>query len=174
MPIVATRAPTALRAQAASLLMANGGVGTRSSQIGAIPIFTISPDHLVLRTPSRHGRRIGWRFLRIGEDTNDQIDISLVDTDRWVYCAGPVVSVTCRYGNEASDAFADRPARYLPRILVLSYVHMEALWIHSPQPGARDRYYGLPQGQPNFPDRGFMKEARRRLSLMQSAPEELR
>ena len=167
-PIVATRAPPALRALAARLLMENDGLRNGPSQIGAIPIFTIAPDRLILRTPSRHGRRIGWRFLRVGDGLSDQIDISLIEADRWAYCAGPVVSVTCRYGNEASDAFVNRP-----RILALSYVHMEALWIHSPKPGARDRYYGLPQDQPNFPNRGFMKEARRRLSLMQSASEAL-
>lgn len=166
MPIVATHAPLAFRARAAKLLIANGGLGLAPAAIGAIPIFTIGPARLSSRTPSRHGRRIGWRFLRLGDGINDQIDISLLNPDSWAYRAGPVVEVTCHYGNEANDAFAHHPARYLPRILALPYVHMEALWIHSPKPGVRDRYYGLPANQPNFPDAGFMTEARRRLLLM--------
>jgi hypothetical protein len=163
MPIIATHAPLALRAEASRLLLEHGGLENLPAEIGAIPIFTIAPERLFSRTPSRYGRRIGWRFLRLGQTLQDQVDIAIQNHDRWSYRRGSVVSVTCRYGVEAETALAERPVRYVPRILTLPYIHMEALWIHSPKPGARDRYYGLPQEQPSYPDTGFMKEARRRL-----------
>ena len=117
--------------------------------------------HLYNRTPiGKVATLSGWRFVRISDVHSEQLDFAEDDWNCWIFTQTKSSSLLSDYVSSAERDLNVSRETYWPRVLSLPEVQMEAVWIHSPKPGVRDRYYGLPDGQAAYPDRGFTAMAR--------------
>lgn len=175
MPIRQVEDPEAARALATSLLenrFPGGGGGSRPlvegaapepPVIGAIEVYNLTPRELV------DGRTddptpTGWRYvqLRNGAREGEVVDVLAHNREAPTlasYAAGRMAGRLGEAATRAQEELAGDEHDYEPRVLRVPEIHMEALWMHSPDPQVADRFYGLPKAQSDLTDGRFLEAA---------------
>lgn len=167
MPLVHTVAPDPLRSAAATLFVELGNFPKHLSEVGALPRFIAPVRALWRRAPIGFAAQpAGWRFVRVSEVHSEQIDFAPDDLTCWQFASTPAAKQVATHVAAAEADLASVQEPYWPRILSLPEVQMEAVWIHSPKPRVRDRFYGLSIDSAVWPDRGFTSEAKARAMVL--------
>jgi hypothetical protein len=165
MPLVQVRAPQTSRRKAAEIFSKLGDKLDCFSWVSAIPRYHLTPQQILAPWPGILATQRGWRFIRTGDDISESVDVAQTDLAAWSFSMGDTARLIADYSQQAHRDLERRAERYWPRVLIVPEIGIQAFWVHSPKRGVRDRFYGIPDEQATFPNRGFMKEARRRANI---------
>jgi hypothetical protein len=173
MPIRAVDDPPEARDLATSLLQDQfpGGGGAagdvefsgKAPSIGAVEVYNLTPRELAdgrLDDPTP----TGWRYVQIREDApvGEIVEVlahNRAEPELASFTSGRLAGRMSETASRAESELSDEPDEFEPRVLRVPEIHMEALWMHSPDPNVADRFYGLPTSQRELINDAFMDAA---------------
>ena len=157
--------PPHLRKIAASAFIECNRGSSPSDVVGAIKLYITTPEQVLKRRFHEHLQPWGWRYVRTAPEAQAAFcDIGLAAPHSVLHAFAATADRLLSHVAAAEASLARNERAFEGRILSIPAIQMEALWVHTPEPLVPDRFYGLPLGQPIWPDRTFLSEARRRAS----------
>lgn len=75
------------------------------------------------------------------------------------FTSGRLAGRMSETASKAEAELSGESDEFEPRVLRVPEIHMEALWMHSPDPNVADRFYGLPSSQRDLVGAAFMNAA---------------
>jgi hypothetical protein len=163
MPILVANDPRDLRSIAVGTFISCNRGSSPADLVGSIKLYLATPADVLERRLLQRLPLWGWRYIRTAPAGEAAFcDISLAEPHRVLHAHETTASQLLAYAAKAEKSLARNRRAFDSRILSIPALQMEALWVHTPESRVPDRFYGLPSSQPAWPDRGFLKEARRR------------
>lgn len=143
------------------------GISSGDSQIGSVAIYNV-PIKEVANGGLESAVRTGWRYVQVHPNVSIgeivEVDDALEEPVLGSFAVGRMAGLMSDAANEAERELGHSQNEYEPRILRLPEIHMEALWLHDPNPAGDDHFYGLPNSQKHLKDKDFLDTARTRAS----------
>lgn len=137
-----------------------------AGQLGVLPVYSI-PARRLIGNEFQKGWRWGWRYFWIAENgTGAIINVARGGKNGPVFSSFSFGRKAAKIASALSDAnkvVAGSPIRFRPRLLSLSPLGLEAIWLNSDPDTEPEHFFSLTR---NVADEAFLHLAKKRAARL--------